>query len=381
LNKNTGIYIHIPFCRRKCNYCDFYVITNKTLISRVTQNIINEIRLASENYSNITFKTIYIGGGTPSIIPFKELEKIIDSLHKYLDISEIDEFTIEVNPEDICKDKDLIRNYAESGINRISLGIQSLNNSDLKFLSREHDRRQALKSIEKCKKYYNNISADIIYSLPTQNDRSITYSVKKMVELKIPHISAYTLTYEPETIIYKKLIQKKLSMKPDSKAEKQYFLISNFLIECGYQHYEVSNYSIPGYQSKHNLNYWDNGEYIGFGPSAHSHFGGKRWNNHKNTARYNIELQENKLPYENFHTLSKTERETEYIMLKLRSGGIDTEEYGVEFRKDFKNHYKSYIKVLTENSYARYEKGRFKLMLKGYSIADEIILSFTSKIY
>lgn len=371
----SGIYLHVPFCRKKCDYCDFYLITNTVILDRFIDNLKTEISLNSQFYKNTGFDTIFIGGGTPSLLEAKQIESILDSLFKNYDIKPNPEITIEANPEDFYKLQKL-KFLKDTGVNRISFGVQSFVDREIKFLTREHSAEQSIKVINNAKKYFDNISVDLIYSLPDQKIRNLEKTIDITLKLAIPHVSAYTLIYEKETPLYNLMQRKKIVMNEDELESKLYMLFSEKLAENGYEHYEVSNYAKKGYRSKHNLKYWEYENYLGFGPSAHSFFGGKRWNNFRNIIKYNISLQKNEPAIENIHNLTTEESETEFIMLGLRSVGVNLKRYRELFGKEFENEYADSLDLLLKENFGMKKSGYFSLTEKGYLMVDEICAKY-----
>ena len=373
--QEAGLYIHIPFCRKKCNYCDFYLITNTNILERFLNNLENEIVLQSEKYKDYEFNTIFIGGGTPSLLTEKQIDSLITTLNKNYNISIDSEITIEANPEDF-PNSDKLKTLRNIGINRISFGVQSFIDEELKFLTREHTAKQAIEVIDKAKIYFDNISIDLIYSLPNQNKSNLERTINKVLELEIPHISAYTLIFEKETPIYN-LMDRNTIKKNDDELESQlYLMFSDKLVKAGYKHYEVSNYALKGYESKHNLKYWEYNNYLGFGPSAHSFFNGKRWNNFKNIIKYNINLQKNEFAIENEHILTVEESKTEFIMLGLRSKGVNLKRYSEIFGKEFIEEFSGSLNILTEEKLGIQKSDYFRLTEKGYLMVDEICAKY-----
>ena len=368
---HSGIYIHIPFCGKKCNYCDFYLITNLKIVERYIKNLETEIILQSEFYKQDRFDTIFIGGGTPSLLTPEQLNSIIKTVKKYYNIEPESEITIESNPDDFV-DSGKFKLLKETGINRISFGVQSFNDDELKFLTREHTSSQAYEVIENAKKVFENISIDLIYSLPNQKISCLENTLDKTLQLEIPHISAYTLIYEKETPIYNMMDKKKIVMNDDNLESDLYLMFSDKLEKNGYEHYEVSNYAKKGFESRHNLKYWEYENYIGFGPSAHSFYNGKRWNNVRNIIKYNISIQKNELPAENEHILTEEEMKTEFIMLGLRSKGVNLEKYHKLFTKDFKLEYPVQLEKITAENLGFFNNELYSLTEKGYLMADEI---------
>ena len=372
MHKN-GLYIHIPICRRRCSYCDFYLVTNLSLTQNFLTALKKEIEISSHLYKKDSFDTIFFGGGTPSLLESYQIREIIETLMKHYNVDKNSEITIESNPEDFIRNPVKLKELRLAEVNRLSLGIQSFNDKELKFLTRLHNSAQSEIVINKAMDIFDNISVDLIYSLPEQNNDDIKKSLLKVIQLGIKHISAYTLIYEKETILYKNLLKNIYKPKSDPKEAEMYKLFSNILLENNYQHYEVSNYSKPGYKSRHNLKYWNYSNYIGFGPSAHSFYSGKRWNNSKNVIKYINLLEKNILPEENVHQLSADEAILEFIMLGLRAEGIDIDTFNGLFKSDFLKKYESSVKYLIKEGYAFFDKNKFKLNETGYAITDEIV--------
>ncbi|MBK8550580.1 MAG: radical SAM family heme chaperone HemW [Ignavibacteria bacterium] len=330
----SGIYIHIPFCSKRCNYCDFYLITNLNVIDKFILNLKIEISLSGESYTQNQFDTIFFGGGTPSVLSHNQIEEIINCLHTHFSISSDAEISMEANPEDFLDKK--VSDYRSAGINRLSLGVQSFVDSELKFLTRQHTSEEAQSVINDAFKYFDNINLDIIYSLPSQSKTDLDFSLSKAIELGIKHISAYTLTYEEKTVLYKSLQKNLVKRNPDLLEAELYSFVSEKLISNGYDHYEVSNFAKKNYQCRHNLKYWQYENYLGLGPSAHSFFNNTRWNNFRDIVKYNASIEKNILPVEELYEVSKDQRHLEFIMLSLRSGGIDFEKYKNLFNVNFK---------------------------------------------
>ena len=258
----------------------------------------------------------------------------------------------------------------------MSIGIQSFVDSELKFLTREHSAKQAENVILKANDNFKNISVDFIYSLPKQTKDEVEYSLDKLIEFNIPHISAYTLIFEEKTLLYKQFMKKIVTPNRDEHESELYEFVSNKLITEGYQHYEISNFAKEGYESKHNLKYWEYDNYLGFGPSSHSYFENKRWENFRSIQKYKESLENNQLPIAKKEILNKNEMRIEYIMLALRSKGINLKKYKKIFEEDFYAKYEKAIKELMLNDYAVMIAGEFKLNEKGYAIADEIIAKY-----
>lgn len=370
----SGIYIHIPFCNKRCNYCDFYLITNLSVIENFLSNLKKEIHLYSEILNNEKFDTIFFGGGTPSLLSDYQIAELSDHVRNSFSVSSECEVTIEANPEDFLE-KDL-SGYKSSGINRISFGVQSFLDHELKFLTRQHTANEAEEVIKKASKYFDNINLDIIYSLPSQKISDIDYSLAKAIDLEVNHISAYTLTFEERTPLYKAWLKNIVKKNSDNTEAELYNFVSDKLISHGFHHYEVSNFAKENFKSKHNMKYWEYGNYLGLGPSAHSMFNGERWNNFRDIIRYNSDLENNILPVENKYKLTSEQAKLEFIMLALRSSGVNFEKYEKVFDENFKEKFSGSISALLKNDYAEIDNEQFRLNENGYAVADEIVAKY-----
>lgn len=378
-NSKFGLYIHIPFCRRKCTYCDFYLITNENLIENFLKSLITEIDLYGKLYPDISVDSVFYGGGTPSMLTDAQIYRIQNSLYKNFSISDKCETTIESNSEDFIFSPERFLNLRDMNINRISLGIQSFDDKALKFLTRMHTAEYAENVILQAKKYFSNISIDMIYAVPYETKNELKASFEKVVSLDIPHISAYSLIFEKYTRLNMLSEQNKITRKTTDEEAEEYFLINEILCNNGFTQYEVSNYSQKNFESKHNRKYWDYDNYIGLGPSAHSYLSGERWNNFRNIIRYNNALDKKILPIEKKEKLTAEEMSEEFIFLGLRGEGINFGKYNLLFGENFENKFKNQIISLTESGLGEIRNGRFTLNSRGKIIADEIQLRYFSE--
>ena len=369
-----GIYIHIPFCRKRCNYCDFYFITNLKAAGRFLAGLKTEITISSEQEKDESFDSVFFGGGTPSVLPASEIDSILNHLHKNFALSADSEITLEANPEDFSAVK--FRDYAEAGINRISFGVQSFLDSELKFLTRQHTAEDAMNAVRNASVYFGNINTDIIYSLPSQTIKDIDFSLSAAAGLNVSHISAYTLTFEERTPLYKSLQKNLVKKNPESLEGEFYGFVSEKLISSGYGHYEVSNFARKGFECRHNLKYWKYENYAGFGPSAHSMKNGIRRNNFRNIQDYYSSLEKGILPVEEKIILTPKQKKSEYIMLALRSSGIYYNDYSKTFPEDFREEFGKPFEVLLKENFAESNEEGFFLTEKGYAVADEIISKY-----
>lgn len=327
----AGIYIHIPFCKQACTYCNFHFSTSLKQKNDLIAALLKEISLTSLFNGNPVIETIYFGGGTPSILDEKELQSIMTALYAKFTVAEGAEITLEANPDDIDAAQ-LIR-WKQAGINRLSIGIQSFYERDLQWMRRAHNATQAADSIALAQAAgFHNISADLIYGIPGLTDEEWHKNVHQLVALKVPHISCYALTVEPSTLLHHEVQkQKQVDIDPDQQA-RQFLLLISWLTQQGYEHYEISNFALPGKRSRHNSSYWQGKPYYGLGPSAHSFDGtDTRYWNIANNSRYIRSLQQDIVPTEK-EVLTATQQLNEYIMTALRTTeGISLETVAMRF--------------------------------------------------
>jgi oxygen-independent coproporphyrinogen-3 oxidase len=311
----AGIYIHIPFCRKACHYCNFHFSTSASNISEMVKAIAKEAELRKD-YLNESVETIYFGGGTPSLMTMDDGRLMIESLKKLFNVSDSAEITLEANPDDITGEK--LIEWKSVGINRLSIGIQSFFDEDLEWMNRAHNAEQAVNSLQLAVKHFDNITIDLIYGTPTLTDEKWKQNVEKSIELNITHLSCYALTVEPKTALDKMIEQKKKENVEPEKQARHFELLMKWLKDAGYEHYEISNFAKPGYRSKHNSSYWQGKSYLGLGPSAHSFNGNERQWNVSNNALYLKSIEQGVVPFEK-EVLTETQKLNEYIMTSLRT--------------------------------------------------------------
>lgn len=312
----SGIYIHIPFCKQTCHYCDFHFSTSLKKKEEMVMALVKEIQMRKMELEKEQIETIYFGGGTPSILSLKEIQVLIDAVYENFNVTESPEITLEANPDDL--DDDTIIQLANSPVNRLSIGIQSFFEEDLKLMNRAHNAMEAKRCLQTATQYFDNISLDLIYGMPNMSNEKWLQNVQTALSFGVPHISSYALTVEPKTAL-KKLIEKKVVEAPKDEVAQEHFLVLiEELEKNGFIHYELSNFGKPDYFSKNNTAYWLGKKYIGIGPSAHSYNGKERSWNIANNTLYLKAIQENNLPNE-IEVLTKTDRYNEYIMTGLRT--------------------------------------------------------------
>jgi oxygen-independent coproporphyrinogen-3 oxidase len=329
----AGIYIHIPFCKQACTYCDFHFSTSMKKKEDMVAALAIEIALRKEEFTNEIVETIYFGGGTPSVLTNTEIQFIIDAVYQNYSVADNPEITLEANPDDLSKDR--IYELSNSRINRLSIGIQSFFEEDLKLMNRAHNAREAEACLAEAVKYFNNISIDLIYGTPGMSNERWLYNISKALSFGIPHISSYALTVEPRTALHKFVKSGVIAQPSDEVAQEQFLLLVDELEADGFVHYELSNFGKEDYFSKNNTAYWLGKKYIGIGPSAHSYDGKFRSWNIANNAMYLKDIQMDKLPSEK-EELTSADRYNEYVMTGLRTiWGVSVDkvekEFGVEF--------------------------------------------------
>jgi oxygen-independent coproporphyrinogen III oxidase len=371
--KESALYIHIPFCDHKCIYCDFYSIITSDNIQSFLSALKNEISYYSKLYrSNRKFTSIFFGGGTPSLMEPEYLEEIILHLKNNFEVIENAEITMETNPGTVEKEK--LKSFKRIGINRISIGIQSFDDDDLKFLTRIHNKQTAIQSVyDAAEVGFENLSVDLIFNLPNQTKEKWLTNLKEAVKLPIKHLSAYSLILEQGTILNKMVLDGKVNIQDEDYDADLYETTIDFLTKNGFEQYEVSNFTKPGYECIHNNAYWKYRDYLGFGPSAHSFADGKRWWNYTSLKKYISEVELNQNALMNFETLNKTQIHDEYIMLALRSSGIDVNEYKKMFGESWIKKNYTYLKELSITGNILIDDKNIKLTPKGYAVCDEIL--------
>ncbi len=325
----SGIYIHIPFCKQACYYCDFHFSTSLRKKEEMIRAIANELIFRKNEFQKETVETIYFGGGTPSVLDIDEIIFLIKIINENYNIVDLPEITLEANPDDL-KDE-VILQLANTPINRLSIGIQSFFDEDLMFMNRAHNAEDAKRCLATAIQYFDNISLDLIYGMPNMSNEKWLQNVQTALSFDVPHISSYALTVEPKTAL-KKLIEKQLVPAPNDEVAQEHFLVLiEELEKNGFVHYELSNFGKPTYFSKNNTAYWLGKKYIGIGPSAHSYNGKERSWNIANNALYLKAIQEGKRPSER-EPLTLIDRYNEYVMTGLRTiWGVSLERVEREF--------------------------------------------------
>ncbi len=335
-----GIYIHIPFCRQACHYCNFHFSVSQKRRPEFVQALKREIALQKDflrtnNHERIILDTLYFGGGTPSLLETSELDEIFSELFRFFELAPDAEVTLEANPDDLAPEKlSALRN---TPVNRLSIGIQSFHEADLKYMNRSHTSEQAVKVLNNARKAgFENITADLIYGTPGMNDAQWKDNIMKLISHDIPHISAYSLTVEKKTALEVFIRKGKAAPVDEEQSARQFEILCEIISQHGYEHYEISNFGKPGFFSRHNLSYWSGVPYLGLGPSAHSYRDGLRRWNIANTCNYIENLQNGQLPPFDQEQLDKDQQYNEYVMTALRTmWGVDKELVKSRFGDDY----------------------------------------------
>lgn len=367
----AGIYLHIPFCKQACNYCDFHFSTSMKMKVDFVKAIIQEIELRKDVFANKFISSIYFGGGTPSLLSKEELDMIFEKLYKSFKIDVDVEITLESNPDDLNYDK--ILQLKDTPINRLSIGVQSFRDKDLKYMNRAHTAIEALNSIKVAQDIgFQNITIDLIYGTPGMSNEDWKYNLRKSNALNLPHISSYSLTVEEKTPLYYQILNKNISPVDEQQSVDQFKILMDEMSRYGYEQYEISNFCKDNSYSKHNSSYWRKDHYLGLGPSAHSYFGNTRLWNVSNNVKYINALSASLLPLVN-ENLNTQDMYNEYVMTSLRTKWgcslIQIEKY---YPKFFLNYFKIQIKSHEMNGYVIEDKGVYRLSEKGKLIADRI---------
>ena len=366
----SGIYIHIPFCKQACHYCDFHFSTSLKKKDELISALAKELELRKDEFKDQVVETIYFGGGTPSLLSIEELQFLIDEVYKYYDVAENPEITLEANPDDLST-KQLI-NFSNSPINRLSIGIQSFFEYDLKLMNRAHNAEEALKCLEDATRHFDNISIDLIYGIPGMSNERWIENIETALSFNIPHISSYALTVEPRTALANFIKKGIIQNVDDDLAQEQFHILVEKLEAAGFVHYELSNFGKPEYFSRNNSAYWQGKPYLGIGPSAHSFDGKHRGWNVRNNTKYIASLEANKVPIE-IETLSTTDKYNEYVMTGLRTiWGVSLE----KVEQDFGASYKAYLLEQSQKHIIEHllyiDDGKLLVTRKGQFLSDGI---------
>jgi oxygen-independent coproporphyrinogen-3 oxidase len=367
----SGIYLHIPFCRRKCHYCNFYSLASLKYKDRFLEALKEEIFLQKNYLESKPVESVYLGGGTPSILQVQEIHSILEELGKYFQLDKNCEITLEANPDDV--DTDILKEYKLIGINRLSIGAQSFFDDDLEYLNRIHSGQAAEESVLRAKEAgFSNISIDLIYGIPTLTEEKWRKNLEKAFSLDVPHISAYSLTVEPKTALDLLIRKKKLPGPEEENMLRHFRILLQMMKEKGFEHYEISNFCKNSMYSRHNSMYWNGGSYLGLGPSAHSYNGTSRQWNISNLVQYIDQINRNDLFFES-EELTPVQKYNEYVMVSLRTmWGCDTRKILHDFGEESVAWFTVQVARYLESGYVFEEKGVYFLTDEGKLFADGI---------
>ena len=367
-----GLYIHIPFCKQKCVYCDFYSLAgNESRMDDYTAALCSHIAALAPRAAAHTVDTVYFGGGTPSYLGEVRLRRILGMIFQHYAVADAAEITFEANP-DSAQDPSSLKQLRAAGFNRISLGMQSADDAELQEIGRIHTHAQACTAVAAAREAgFDNLSLDLIYGLPRQTMERWQANLAAAVALEPQHLSCYGLKVEPGTPLFARRDTARL---PDDDAQADFYLYTvDYLAQQGYRQYEVSNFARPGRESRHNLKYWMLGEYLGFGPGAHSDFGGERFAWSRDLAAYIRGVAEGSVPLSERESITPLQRESEWLMLNLRTaGGIAPADYEARFGRSFAA-YEPFLNQCRQAGYAVFEDARWHLTAQGFLVSNQII--------
>jgi len=366
----AGIYLHIPFCKKACHYCDFHFTTSLKYKDELLQAMHAELQL-QKGYLKEPVETIYFGGGTPSVIGAGEIQKLLDSISSLNTVSNNAEITLEANPDDLSQEN--VKALKQTQINRFSIGIQSFFEEDLRWMNRAHNASEAESSVKRAQDAgFENITIDLIYGYPLLSNEKWKSNIRKAIELEVPHISAYSMTVEDKTALANAIRKGKQPKMNESQSAEQFLILMEMLEEAGFEHYEISNFAKPGCYSRHNSNYWKGIPYLGIGPSAHSFNGNTRHWDIPNNAKYIDSLLKGQIPSET-EILTQENKLNEYIMTSLRTiWGMDLMKVEADFGSDYRKLVTSAMEEFLDKGWINIHENIVRLTKEGKLFADNI---------
>ena len=370
--KPTSAYVHIPFCTQICYYCDFSKVFIKNQpVDSYLEHLLQEFH----SYDIQKLRTLYIGGGTPTALSAPQLELLLDGLTKNLDLSVLEELTIEANPGDLDADK--IAVLKNSAVNRVSLGVQTFDDKMLKKIGRSHLEKDIYENIDRLKLAgFDNISIDLIYALPGQTMDQVKENVAKAIALDIPHMSLYSLILENHTVFMNRMRRGKLPLpKEELEAEMFEYIISE-LEKAGFEHYEISNFSQPGFESRHNLMYWDNAEYYGIGAGASGYVDGVRYKNHGPIRHYLKAVEEGNARFNEEHLSQREQMEEEMFLGLRKKSGVSIARFEEKFERSFQELYGDIVKDLIQQGLMQIDGDRVRMTKRGLFLGDTVAERF-----
>lgn len=368
----AGLYLHIPFCKTRCIYCGFYSSTQSVLRKEYVEALCRELLLRKDYANGETIETIYLGGGTPSQLTISELEQIFSFIYKEYSVKETAEITLEGNPDDMTAS--YVRSLRSLPVNRISMGVQTFDDKKLRFLCRRHTADEARQAVDNCREAgFSNISIDLIYGLPGEDDAAWQRDVEEAVSLNVPHLSAYCLMFEEGTPLFRLKQEGKVQEESDEQTLRFYTHLMNRLQEAGYEHYEISNFCHPGYRSRHNSSYWSGKKYIGCGASAHSYDGRSRQWNVASLPNYITSINRGIIPAEK-EELSLKERYNDLIVTRLRTmEGLSLSRLEQEYGKYLRDYCLKNARLALDDGNLEITDDHLRLTRKGIFISDDVM--------
>jgi oxygen-independent coproporphyrinogen III oxidase len=362
--------LHIPFCKQACTYCNFHFSTSLRYKDQLVKALASEAEREKEYLGGETLNTIYFGGGTPSILEIAELELLLGTIAKNYSIAPGAEITLEANPDDIAADK--LRAWKDLGINRLSIGVQSFFEEELRWMNRAHNAEHAINNLQLARKEFDNITIDLIYGSPLLTDEMWKQNVDRAIAMDVPHLSCYALTVEEKTPLDKLIKTSKVADVDNDKQARQFLLLMEWLREKGYEHYEVSNFAKPGFRSRHNSSYWKGDKYLGLGPSAHSYNGDERRWNIANNNVYIKAINHGAVQRE-VELLTASQKLNEFVMIGLRTiEGIDLEKLREQFGDDEKRRIEREVEKFVKHGLVQRHESSIRLTNEGMLRADGI---------
>ncbi|MBC7947864.1 MAG: radical SAM family heme chaperone HemW [Chitinophagaceae bacterium] len=362
----AGIYLHIPFCKQACHYCNFHFTTSLRLKNEMVAALLGEADLRKDYLRGEALETIYLGGGTPSLLESEELRSILKKIRSIHTVVADAEITLETNPDDITEER--LKGWQDIGVNRLSIGVQSFFEEDLRWMNRAHSAGQAIRSLELAVNIFSNITMDLIYGHPLLSNEKWKKNVDTAISMGIPHLSCYALTVEPKTPLQKMIKMGKVEEVNSDKQSEQFLLLMQWLGDAGYEHYEISNFAKPGFRSRHNSSYWQGKAYLGLGPSAHSFDGNSRQWNVANNTIYIDSIAKGRVPFEK-EELTPVQKINEHTMISLRtSEGLDLS----NMKSEVKEEWMKRAGVHLERGLLRMENDHLVLTKEGKLFADGI---------
>ncbi len=378
-----GLYVHIPFCEHKCSYCDFYSVERTALLEAFVEALCREIALLPEAFPEVLeepIATLYFGGGTPSLLTPQQLERIFSALQRVFRLEPQLEWTLECNPGTV--DQERLRAYRQLGVNRVSFGVQSFEEQELRFLERLHTAQEAVQAVEWAYRVgFENVNVDLMFAVPGQTLQSWQRTLEKALRLAPQHISAYSLIWEPGTPLYARWRRGEVEPVSEELDVAQYELVATMLESAGYVHYEVSNFAHPGHYCRHNMLYWHGAEYVALGPSAHGHVRGRRYWNVRNLRRYCELVRQGVLPIAGSEQLGVEERLEELLLLGLRADGLRFEQIRQEFALDVPAEVGALFVQWEQAGWVRlWTPERLWLNWRGYMVCDELAAELVARL-